>query len=89
MSHEILMEKMVKLLNQDTTMIDLPARCVGQIINLIGTYIIDLGIGPAIISASDSDLVGNRTFHPACLEKKFCNTNRPYDFARFSGNELR
>ena len=37
------MEKTDKLLNQDTTMIDLPARCVGQNVNLVGTYIIDLG----------------------------------------------
>ena len=50
-SHEVLKEKMEKLLNQDTTMIDLPARCVGQNINLVGTYIIDLGIAPTIISA--------------------------------------
>ena len=56
------MEKMVDLLNQDTTMIDLPARCVGQNINLVGTYIIDLGEVPTIISAWDSDLVGNRIF---------------------------
>lgn len=45
------MEKMVKLLNQDTTIIDLPARCVGQNINLAGTYIIDLLIVPTIIPA--------------------------------------
>ena len=45
------MEKMVDLLNQDTTMIDLPARCVGQNINLVGTYITDLGKVPTIISA--------------------------------------
>ena len=37
------MEKMVDLLIQDTTMIDLPARCVGQNINLARAYIIDLG----------------------------------------------
>ena len=36
------MRKMVDLLNQDTTMIDLPARCVGQNINLVGTHIIIL-----------------------------------------------
>ena len=58
------MEKMVDLLNQDTTMIDLPARCVGQNINLVGTYIIDLGKVPTIISARDSDLVGNIIFQP-------------------------
>lgn len=34
---------MGKLLIQDTTMIDLPARCVGQNINLARAYIIDLG----------------------------------------------
>jgi hypothetical protein len=45
------MEKMVKMLNQDTTMIDLPARCASQNINLVGTYIIDLGKVPTIISA--------------------------------------
>ena len=45
------MEKMVELLIQDTTIIDLPTRCVGQNINLVGTYIIDLGNVPAIISA--------------------------------------
>ena len=50
-SYQILMEKMVELLIQDTTIIDLPARCVGQNINLVGTYIIDLGNVPAIISA--------------------------------------
>ena len=50
-SLEILMEKMVNLLNQDTTIIGLPTRCVGQNINLVGTYIIDLGIVPTIISA--------------------------------------
>ena len=45
------MEKMVELLVQNTTIIDLPARCVSQNINLVGTYIIDLGNVPAIISA--------------------------------------
>ena len=45
------MEKMVKLLIQDTTVIDLLTRCVGQNINLVRTYIIDLGDVPAIISA--------------------------------------
>ena len=45
------MEKMVKLLNQEATIIHLPARCVGQNINLVGTYIIDLGKVPTIISA--------------------------------------
>ena len=54
------MEKTVNFLNQDATMIDLPARCVGQNINLVGTYIIDLGKVPVIIFALDSDLVGNR-----------------------------
>ena len=56
-------------------MIDLPARCVGQNINLVGTYIIDLGKVPTIISAGDSDPVGNGIFQIACLEKKVCNTN--------------
>ena len=50
-SYQILMEKMVELLVQDTTIIDLPARCVGQNINLVGTYIIDLGKVPTIIYA--------------------------------------
>ena len=50
-SYQILMEKMVELLIQDIIIIDLPARCVGQNINLFGTYIIDLGNVPAIISA--------------------------------------
>ena len=45
------MEKMDKLLIQDTIIIDLPAKCVGQNINLAGTYIIDLGKVPTIISA--------------------------------------
>ena len=45
------MEKMDKLPNQDTIVIDSPARCVGQNINLVGTYIIDLGEVPTIISA--------------------------------------
>ena len=56
------MEKMVDLLNQNTTMIDLPARCVGQNINLVGTYIIGLGKVSTIISAGDSDPVGNGIF---------------------------
>ena len=50
-SLEILMEKMVNFLNQDTTIIGLPTRCVGQNINLVGTYIIDTGKVPTIISA--------------------------------------
>ena len=50
-SYQILMEKMVELLVQNTTIIDLPARCVGQNINLVGTYIIDPGKVPTIISA--------------------------------------
>ena len=54
------MEKMVEWLIQDTTIIDLPARCVGQNINLVGTYIIDLGKVPTIISAWDSDSIGDR-----------------------------
>ena len=37
------MEKMVKLLNQDTTIVDLPTRCVGQNIDLVGIYILALG----------------------------------------------
>ena len=45
------MEKMVELLIQDTTKIDLLTRCVGQNINLVGIYIIDLGNVPTIISA--------------------------------------
>ena len=45
------MEKMVELLVQDTTIVDLLARCVGQNINLVGTYNIDLGNVPTIKSA--------------------------------------
>ena len=40
-------------------MIDLPASCVGQNINLLGTYIIGLGKVSTIISAGDSDPVDN------------------------------
>ena len=76
------------MLIQDTTIIDLPARCVGQNINLVRTYIIDLGKVPTIISARDSDLVGNRIIQTMCLGKKVCNTNGRDDVARFSGNEL-
>ena len=50
-SCEILMEKMVKFLNQDTVMIDLLPWCVGQNINPVETYIIDRGKVPTIISA--------------------------------------
>ena len=82
------MEKMVELLVQDTTIIDLPARCVGQNINLVRTYIIDLGDVPAIISALDLDLTGNRIFQTTCLEKKGCNTSRRDIVARLSGDEL-
>ena len=49
--HENPMEKMDKLPNQDTIVIDPSDRCVGQNINLVGTYIIDLGEVPTIISA--------------------------------------
>ena len=51
MSNQILMEKMVKFLNQEATIIYLPDRCVGQNIDLVGTYIIDLGKVPTIIFA--------------------------------------
>ena len=47
-----------------------------------------VGNVPTIISARDSDLVGNRIFQTSCLENKVCNTNRQEDVARFSGNEL-
>ena len=53
------MEKMDKLPNQDNIVIDPPARCVGQNINPVGTYIIGLGKVPTIISAGDSDPVDN------------------------------
>ena len=43
-------------------MIDLPARCVGQNVSLVGAYIIDLGKVPTIISAQDSDLDDNTIF---------------------------
>ena len=79
------MEKMVKLIGQDATIIDLPARCVGQNINLARAYLIDLGEVPTIISACDSDLVGNGISQTTCLEKKVCNTNRRDNIARFSG----
>ena len=81
--------------NQDTTIIGLPARCVGHDIHVTGyreTNIIVLGV---------------RSNHHICLrfrsgwcqdipdpsslgrKMKVCNTNRRDDVARFSGNELR
>ena len=54
--------RMAKLLTQDTTIRDLPDKCVGHDIHLTvqKTNIIILGEVPTIISAWDSDMVSNR-----------------------------
>ena len=56
--------RMAKLLTQDTTIRDLPDKCVGHDIHLTvqKTNIIILGNVPTIISARDSDLVVVRIF---------------------------
>ena len=85
------MEKMVDLLNQDTIMIDLPARCVGQNINLLGTYIIILGeFQPSYLPEIQIWLVsGYSRLIESRKKMKVCNTIRRDNAARFSGNELR
>ena len=48
----------------------------------------NVGNVPTIISAQDSDLVGNRIFQTSFLENKGSNTIRRDYVARFSGNVL-
>ena len=89
------MEKMVNLLNQDTTIIGLPAGCVGHDIHFTGyreTNIIILGkcsnhhICLRFRSGwcqdiPDSSSLGRKT--------EVCNTNRRDDVAGFLEDELR
>ena len=80
---------MHKLLIQDTTIIDLPARCVGQNINRARTYIIDLGKVPTIISARDSDLVGKEYFRQHVRKRKFATQIKEMTLRDSQENELR
>ena len=67
--------EVTKRLNQDSTMIDLPARCVGQNINPVGTYIIILEkFQPSYLPEIQIWLeIGY--FRLNMSEKKSCNPN--------------
>ena len=90
-SYEILMGRWPTLFNRDTTIIGLPARCVGHDIHFTGyreTNIIVLGkcskhhICLRFRSGWCQDIPDSSSLE---RKMKVCNTNRRDDVARFSG----